>query len=86
MDKKGFVKYYEEIKDATDLTNVLCKYVNIIIVNGFWTIFIWSVWSHVFAIFDRDHNGTIDFHEFLLAIAAGTPSDLDSHLDYVFEM
>lgn len=42
--------------------------------------------SHIFAVFDRDHNGTIDFHEFLLAIAAGAPYDLDSHLEYVFEM
>ena len=42
--------------------------------------------SHVFAVFDRDHDGTIDFHEFLLAVAAGSPGDLDSHLRYVFEM
>ena len=45
-----------------------------------------SYCSHVFAVFDRDHDGTIDFHEFLLAIAAGTPGDLDSHLKYVFDM
>jgi hypothetical protein len=37
-------------------------------------------------VFDNNHDGTIDFHEFLLAVAAGTPGDLDSHLDYVFEM
>jgi len=43
-------------------------------------------YSHVFAVFDRDHDGTIDFHEFLLAVAAGSPGDLDSHLKYVFEM
>lgn len=42
--------------------------------------------SHVFAVFDKDHNGTIDFSEFLLAIAADSPADLDSHLNYVFEM
>ena len=42
--------------------------------------------SHVFAVFDKDHNGTIDFPEFLLAIAADSPGDLDSHLNYVFEM
>ncbi|CAF0855373.1 unnamed protein product [Adineta steineri] len=66
MDKQGFVKYYEEIKDENDRTNVLC--------------------DHVFAVFDRDHDGTIDFYEFLLAVAAGSPGDLDSHLNYVFEM
>jgi Ca2+-binding EF-hand superfamily protein len=40
----------------------------------------------VFAVFDNNHDGTIDFQEFLLAVAAGTPGDIDSHLDYVFEM
>ena len=45
-----------------------------------------SDFSHVFAVFDRDHDGTIDFTEFLLAVAAGSPGDLDSHLKYVFEM
>ena len=44
------------------------------------------VFSHVFAIFDRDHDGTIDFQEFLIAVAAGSPGDIESHLDYVFEM
>ncbi|CAF2589455.1 unnamed protein product [Rotaria sp. Silwood2] len=66
LDKAGFVKYYEEIKDDKDKTSVLC--------------------DHVFAIFDKNHDGTIDFNEFLLAVAVGTPHDLDSHLDYVFEM
>jgi hypothetical protein len=42
--------------------------------------------SHVFAVFDKDHDGTIDFYEFLLAVAAGSPGDLDSHLNYVFQM
>ena len=54
-----------------------------------WSIilFLYSlIFSHVFAVFDRDHDGTIDFHEFLLAVAAGTPGDLDSHLKYVFQM
>jgi Ca2+-binding EF-hand superfamily protein len=37
-------------------------------------------------VFDKNHDGTIDFHEFLLAVAASPPSDLDSQLDYVFEM
>jgi hypothetical protein len=26
MDKKGFVKYYEEIKDEKDRNSVLCEY------------------------------------------------------------
>lgn len=42
--------------------------------------------SHAFAVFDKDHNGTLDFHELVLTVAAGTPTDLDSRLDYVFQM
>lgn len=53
-------------------------------VNSFQMIIFWS--SHVFAVFDKNHDGTIDFHEFLLAVAAESPSDLDGHLEYVFEM
>jgi len=37
-------------------------------------------------VFDQNHDGTIDFHEFLLAVATATPGDLDGHLDYVFEL
>ncbi|CAF4481383.1 unnamed protein product [Rotaria socialis] len=66
MNKEGFIKYYEEIKDERDRANVLC--------------------DHVFAVFDKDHDGTIDFYEFLLAIATRSPADLESHLNYVFEM
>ncbi|CAM4792363.1 unnamed protein product [Rotaria magnacalcarata] len=66
LDKKGFMKYYEDIKDDKDRTSILC--------------------DHVFAVFDKNHDGTIDFNEFLLAVSVGTPHDLDSHLDYVFEM
>ncbi|CAF1234581.1 unnamed protein product [Adineta steineri] len=66
MDKKGFSKYYQKIKDESDKNGILC--------------------DHVFAVFDQNHDGTIDFREFLLAVALGTPADLDSHLDYVFEM
>ncbi|CAF3172416.1 unnamed protein product [Rotaria socialis] len=66
LDKKGFMKYYEDVKDDKDRTSILC--------------------DHVFAVFDKNHDGTIDFSEFLLAVSVGTPHDLDSHLDYVFEM
>ena len=84
MDKKGFVRYYEEIKDENDRTSVLCEYefsLKILVRSSECLNC-----SHVFAVFDRDHDGTIDFHEFLLAVAAGTPGDLDSHLKYVFDM
>jgi hypothetical protein len=79
------MKYYEQIKDPSDTTSVLCKWVNETFSSAF-SIFFYFLNSHVFAVFDKDHNGKIDFHEFLLAVAAGTPNDIDSHLDYIFEM
>ena len=50
------------------------------------SLFNFVFFSHVFAVFDKNHDGTIDFPEFLLAVAADSPSDLDGHLQYVFEM
>lgn len=41
---------------------------------------------HIFAVYDRDHSGTIDFQEFVMAMSAETPHDLDSHLQFIFEM
>lgn len=29
MDKKGFVKYYQEIKDEADTTGILCESVHL---------------------------------------------------------
>ena len=84
MDKACFIKYYDEIKDERDQTNVLCEWVVKRI-----TLLKWSVlflFSHVFAAFDQDHNGTIDFHEFLFAVTIVAPHDIDSRLDHAFEM
>jgi len=30
MDKNGFIKYYEEIKDENDHASVLCEYVHVV--------------------------------------------------------
>ena len=44
-----------------------------------------SLFSHVFAIFDKNNDGTIDFREFILTVVAGSPRDLDSQLNFVFK-
>jgi hypothetical protein len=41
---------------------------------------------HIFAVFDINHDGTIDFHELLLAIAATSKTGLDNELEFVFEL
>jgi Ca2+-binding EF-hand superfamily protein len=41
---------------------------------------------YAFATFDANNDGTIDFDEFILAIAATSQGDLDDRLEVAFEM
>lgn len=41
---------------------------------------------YAFSTFDANNDGTIDFDEFLLAIAATSQGDLDDRLEVAFEM
>ena len=41
---------------------------------------------YAFATFDSNNDGTIDFGEFLLAIAATSQGDLDDRLGIAFDM
>jgi Ca2+-binding EF-hand superfamily protein len=42
--------------------------------------------SATFAVFDTNHDGTVDFSEFVLASALENKNDLDSKLDLSFRM
>jgi Ca2+-binding EF-hand superfamily protein len=42
--------------------------------------------KYAFDTFDADHNGTIDFEEFLLAVSATSQGDLDERLSVAFDM
>ncbi|CAF5092617.1 unnamed protein product [Rotaria magnacalcarata] len=42
--------------------------------------------KYAFSTFDRDNNGTIDFTEFMLAIALTQSGDLDERLALAFDM
>ncbi|CAF1056994.1 unnamed protein product [Didymodactylos carnosus] len=42
--------------------------------------------KYAFQTFDEDDNGTIDFNEFLLAVAASSQGDLDDRLAVAFDM
>ncbi|CAF4182086.1 unnamed protein product, partial [Adineta steineri] len=42
--------------------------------------------SNVFAVFDTNHDGTIDFSEFVLAEAIGNKKDPDSALELSFAL
>ena len=41
---------------------------------------------YAFATFDANNDGTIDFDEFILAIAATSQGDVDDRLEVAFEM
>ncbi len=43
-------------------------------------------YSHVFAVFDRNGDGTIDFSEFVLAMSLYDRTNLDSKLEISFDM
>jgi Ca2+-binding EF-hand superfamily protein len=52
----------------------------------FFNEFIFICLRHAFATFDSNNDGTIDFDEFLLAIAATNQGNLDERLGFAFEM
>jgi Ca2+-binding EF-hand superfamily protein len=37
-------------------------------------------------VFDANHDGAIDFNEFILAVAATSQGDLDDRLEIAFDM
>ncbi|CAF4807263.1 unnamed protein product [Rotaria sp. Silwood1] len=39
-----------------------------------------------FSMFDANHDGVIDFNEYLLAVAATSQGDLDDRLEVAFDM
>jgi Ca2+-binding EF-hand superfamily protein len=41
---------------------------------------------HAFSTFDSNNDGTIDFDEFLLAMAMTSQGDLNNRLEFAFEM
>ncbi|CAF0888334.1 unnamed protein product [Adineta ricciae] len=45
-----------------------------------------SFCKHAFATFDSNNDGTIDFDEFILAIAASSQGNLDDRLELAFDM
>ncbi len=49
-------------------------------------IIILFFYRYAFATFDANNDGSIDFDEFLLAIAATSQGDLDDRLEVAFEM
>jgi Ca2+-binding EF-hand superfamily protein len=52
----------------------------------FFLIIIFVYQRHAFSTFDSNNDGTIDFDEFLLAMAVTSQGDLHDRLELAFEM
>ncbi len=83
MNKQLFNKYYKKVADADDNNGVLSEYVIMYLMFHCNHLCFISV---VFRVFDTNQDGTIDFGEFVMAVASQTNKDLDSQLDLSFAM
>lgn len=84
MDKKQFIKSYMEFlhpeaKNGGNFT----EYVIAFVTFSYNPI---CCFSHIFAVFDKNGDGSIDFSEFVLACGIGTTNDLTSELELAFAM
>ena len=51
-----------------------------------YVLLVFFISRHAFATFDANNDGTIDFDEFILAIAASNQGNLDDRLELAFDM
>ena len=84
LDKKKFVDVYKQFYPQGKADS-FCKWVRISLLV--FHSYMCAVFSrYAFATIDANNDGTIDFDEFLLAIAATSQGDLDDRLEVAFEM
>ena len=83
MNKQLFNKYYKKVASSDDRMGVLSEYVfAYLIIHCHRSCRI----SLAFQAFDINHDGTIDFGEFALALSSQSSNDLESQLDLSFSM
>lgn len=82
LDKKKFIDVYKQFYPQGKADS-FCKSVERSRVLS--NLFSVSI-RYAFATFDANNDGTIDFDEFILAIAATSQGDVDDRLEVAFEM
>jgi hypothetical protein len=83
MNKEAFIKFYQLIKNDGQEPGKACEYI-INRSNDFWkTTF---VSRNAFKVFDENHDGVIDFAEFLFILASESNIDLATKYSYLFDM
>ncbi len=88
MTKEAFINYYQLISNDGQEPGKLCEYI-INRSNDIWKIelvYHSFVLSDAFSVFDRNHDGVIDFAEFLFMLACDSNSDLAKKYGNMFQM
>jgi hypothetical protein len=83
MNKNQFAKMYKEDMKAEDKDGKLIEYVMAFLIFHLNCL---SSSSNMFAVFDQNGDGSVSFSEFVVAIALGNKTDLNSQLELAFEM
>jgi Ca2+-binding EF-hand superfamily protein len=83
MNKRQFHKFYKRVAGINDENSQFAEYA-----YEFFTFadHRFSCFRHAFAIFDTNHDGSIDFSEFVLAATIKNKDNADSALELVFAM
>jgi hypothetical protein len=88
MNKEGFIKYSQLISNDDQEPEKNYEY----IINKSYDIWKTAVTyhsfvsRHAFSVFDRNHDGVIDFAEFLFMLACNSNSDWVTKYGSLFEM
>ncbi len=88
MNTEAFIKYYQLIFGDDPQPREACEYI-IKRSNNFWktTVMYHSfLSSNAFNVFDGNHDGVIDFAEYLFMLACDCNSNLVLKYGYLFEM
>jgi hypothetical protein len=83
MNKHQFRKFYKKVAGSEDENGAFAEYVNTFLIFPRNRL---CCFSNAFAVFDTNHDGSIDFSEFVLAAVIENKNDLESVLELSFAM
>lgn len=83
MNKVQFRQFFRKFADPNDKNGLFAEYV----------IYIWQIFFYIslyysskaFDVFDQNKDGTMNFHEFVVACGMILNNDIDGQIDLVFQ-